>query len=559
MLTRIHIRDFAIIDELELEFGPGMSVLTGETGAGKSILIDALGLVLGDRADSGTVREGADKTEITLALEVREQAPILQWLDEHELGTDDECLLRRVISRDGRSKAYVNGSPTSLQIMRQLGEMLVDIHGQHEHVSLLRADTQRQLLDAHAGNSERLARLDACYRELRALEDRLQSLTTHSREREERLDLLRFQVQELADLRLGADELDALEEEHRRLAHAERLKEASLMAYSALYAADEATLDAGLGKITATLAALVEFDSRLQEPADLLGAAQAQLREAASALRHYADSMDLDPERFAWIESRLADIHQVARKHRTEPTRLPDRQAELETELASLQGAGWDMEGMRERLQELRDEYHSMALAIHEARAAAAEELSKAVTGAMQALGMAGGRFDIDVEFADKHSPTAHGLDRITFNVSANPGQPLKPLQKVASGGELSRISLALQVLAAQGLSVPTLIFDEVDAGIGGAVAEVVGRRLRALGERRQVLCVTHLAQVAAQAHYHFRVSKRSHGQTTRTQVAELEVEERVEEVARMLGGVELTEKTRAHAKEMISRAVHAR
>jgi DNA repair protein RecN (Recombination protein N) len=553
VLTRIHIRDFAIIDELELEFGAGMSVLTGETGAGKSILIDALGLVLGDRAASDAVREGADRAAITLGLDIRHHAEALQWLAEHDLEASEECLLRRVIARDGRSKAYVNGSPAPLQLVRQLGEMLVDIHGQHEHQSLLRGETQRQVLDARADNRERLARLAARYREWRALSLQLQNLTTH--ERDDRIDWLRFQVRELRELNLGADELDTLDEEHRRLAHAGRLKEASWAAYLTLYEADEGSLDARVGSTIAELEVLRDLDSKLGEPVDLLMAGREQLREAASELRRYADDLDVDPQRLAWVEARLAEIHGLARKHRVPPTQLPARLAELESELTSLQGSEFDLEQTEARLKEIESDYLSAAKVIHEARAAAAIELGSAVTAAMQGLGMADGRFEITVELSGKGNPSPHGLDRIEFQVSTNPGQPMKPLHTVASGGELSRISLAIQIIAARGLSIPTLIFDEVDSGIGGAVAEIVGRQLRSLGEHRQVLCVTHLPQVAAQAHHHYRVLKRTHGQTTHTRVVALETEPRVEEIARMLGGVELTDKTRAHAREMIGQA----
>lgn len=555
MLTHIHIRDFAIIDELELEFGPGMSVLTGETGAGKSILIDALGLVFGDRAAADTVREGADRAEITLDLDIRHQNEAQQWLRKRDLEAGEVCLLRRVIARDGRSKTYINGTPTSLQLVRQLGEMLVDIHGQHEHQSLLRGETQRLVLDARAANHELLARLAACYRELRALNLQLQNLTAHGRERDDRLDWLRFQVRELAELDVGADEFATLDEEHRRLAHADRLKEASWAAYLALYETDEDSMDARVGRTVAELETLRDLDSRLGEPIDLLSEARAQLREAASELRRYADGLEVDPQRLRWVETRLASIHDLARKHRVAPAQLRNRRAELEAEMYALQDPEFDLEGVHTRLEGLQNDYLSMAKTIHAARAAVAGELGSAVTGAMQELGMAGGRFETRVEFSDKDSPSAHGLDRIEFHVSANPGQPVKALRTVASGGELSRISLAIQIIAARSLSIPTLIFDEVDAGVGGAVAEVVGRHLRSLGEHRQVLCVTHLPQVAAQAHHHYQVFKRTDGRTIRTQVVALETEPRVEEIARMLGGVELTDKTRAHAREMIGQA----
>ncbi|MDQ3732196.1 MAG: DNA repair protein RecN [Pseudomonadota bacterium] len=555
MLTRIHIRDFAIIEELELELGGGMSVLTGETGAGKSILIDALGLVLGDRAASDAVREGAAKADIMVCIDVRQQTAARAWLVDHDFEAENECWLRRVIARDGRSKAYINGSPAPLNLIRQLGEMLVDIHGQHEHQSLLRSATQRQVLDARADNDERLAKLTTVYQELRALQQRLHALATLGREREDRIDLLRFQIEELTDLNLGADEFDALGEEHRRLAHGERLKEASLTAYAALYEGEEDTLDALIGRIINELEPLRALDEALGEPTELLSGAQVQVREAANELRRYGDRLDIDPERLAQVEARLADIHHLARKHRLEPAQLPAHLTALEAELASLQDPEFDLAQIQERLAMLAEDYRSQAQAIHDARAAAAVALSTAVTDAMQDLGMSGGRFEATVKYQADAEPEPYGLDRIEFQVSGGAGQALGALHKIASGGELSRISLAIQIVAARSLGIPTLIFDEVDAGIGGGVAEAVGLQLRRLSEQRQVMCVTHLPQVAAQAHHHIQVNKRTRKQTTGTQVVTLNNQERVEEIARMLGGLELTDKTRAHAEEMINRA----
>ncbi len=555
MLTRIHIRDFAIIEELELELGGGMSVLTGETGAGKSILIDALGLVLGDRAASDAVREGAAKADITVCIDVRQQSNVRAWLVDHDFEVENECWLRRVITHDGRSKAYINGSPTPLNLIRQLGEMLVDIHGQHEHQSLLRSTTQRQVLDARADNDERLTKLNATYQELRMLQQRLDALAAHGREREDRIDLLRFQIEELTDLNLGTDEFSALGEEHRRLAHGGRLKEASLTAYAALYEGEEDTLDTRIGRIINELQSLRALDEALGEPTELLSGAQVQLREAANELRRYGDHLDIDPERLAGVEARLADIHHLARKHRVDPAQLPAHLTALEAELASLQDPEFDLAQVQERLAILSEDYRLQAQAIHDARAAAAAALSTAVTDAMQDIGMSGGRFEASVRYQDDAEPGPYGLDRIEFQVSGGPGQALGALHKVASGGELSRVSLAIQMVAARSLGIPTLIFDEVDAGIGGGVAEAVGRQLRRLSDQRQVLCVTHLPQVAAQAHHHIRVNKRTRQPTTSAHVVTLSNQERVEEVARMLGGLELTDKTRAHAEEMIDRA----
>src|SRR5680860_1422946 len=555
MLARIHIRDFAIIDELELEFGPGMSVLTGETGAGKSILIDALGLVLGDRADAGTVRTGAERAEITLALDIEQRGTARAWLNEHDFEEDGECLLRRVVSRDGRSRAYINGSPAALQLLRQFGEMLVDIHGQHEHQSLLRNAVQRELLDAHAANSARLRRLTEIYHELRGLREKVSGFAEQVREREDRMDLLRFQSLDLTQLALAEGEFETLGEEHRRLAHAGQLRDVTSQAYLALYESDEGTVDGRLGHVIADLESLRKLDGAVAEPLDLLTTAQAQLRVAASLLRRYTDQLELDPQRLTWVEARIADIHNLARKHRLAPAEIPARQRELEAELATLESPEYDLERLNQRLQSLAEDYGLAARAVHSARTSAAENLGRAVSAAMQDLGLAGGRFEISVDFDDTRDIAPSGLDRIEFLVSANPGQPLRPLAKVASGGELSRISLAIQIVAANDLSIPTLIFDEVDSGIGGAVAEVVGRQLRSLSGQRQVLCVTHLPQVAAQTHHHYQVSKETRGRRTQTRVALLDNLQKVDEIARMLGGLEMTAKTRAHAQEMIGRA----
>ncbi len=555
MLTRIHIRNFAIIEALELELGRGMSVLTGETGAGKSILIDALGLVLGDRAASDAVRKGASKADITVCIDIRQQDAARAWLVDHDFEAEDECWIRRVITRDGRSRAYINGSPAPLNLIRQLGEMLVDIHGQHEHQSLLRSATQRQVLDVRADNDDRLAKLTTVYQELRALQKRLNALATLGREREDRIDLLRFQIDELSNLNLGPHEFNALGEEHRRLAHGERLKEASLTAYAVLYGDEEDTLDARISRIINELEPLRALDEVLGEPTELLSGAQLQLREAAAELRRYGDRLDIDPERLAQVEARLADIHHLARKHRLEPSQLPAHLTALEAELDSLQNPDFDLVRIQERVAMLVEDYRSHARAVHDARAAAAVELSAAVTDAMQDIGMSGGRFEAMVKYQADTEPQPYGLDRIEFQVSGGPGQILGALHKIASGGELSRISLAIQIVAARSLSIPTLIFDEVDAGIGGGVAEAVGRQLRRLSHRRQVLCVTHLPQVAAQAHHHIQVNKRTRKRTAGTQVMTLSNQERVEEIARMLGGLEMTDKTRAHAEEMIDRA----
>jgi len=555
MLTHIHIRNFAIIDELDLDLSGGMTALTGETGAGKSIVVDALGLVLGDRADSAVVRHGAAKADISVSVDLAELPAAREWLEAHDLEAEDECLLRRVVSHDGRSKIYINGAPSTLQLVRELGNLLVDIHGQHEHQSLLRRDMQRELLDDFAGNQKPRAAVAEAFRHWKGLRERLDSLALAGDERQARVELLRFQVGELEALDLKPGEHEELNEEHQRLAHAGRLLEITEGAYTALYDADEQSVHSLLGHELHALEEAAELDGALKEPAELVTSAQIQLREAADALRHYADAMDLDPERLSFLDERLGLLHDLARKHRVKPEELPDHHQRLASELTELEGDTYDVEALEAELGKAEAAYRGAANALRASRIKAARELNKGVTEAMQGLGMEGGHFEIAVSPDEDERFAAHGLDDIEFQVSANPGQPIQPLAKVASGGELSRISLAIQMIAARSVTVPTLVYDEVDTGIGGAVAEMVGRQLRRLGETRQVLCVTHLPQVAAQAHHHLQVAKRKGRDTTQTRIETLEAGQRVEEIARMLGGVELTEQTLAHAEEMIQRA----
>ena len=555
MLTHIHIRNFAIIDELDLDLADGMTALTGETGAGKSIVVDALGLVLGDRADSSVVRHGAAKADIAATFDISKLEAARDWLDANDLEGEDECLLRRVISHDGRSKLYINGSPATLQTVRELGNLLVDIHGQHEHQSLLRRDAQRELLDDFAGNEKLLEETAGRFRRWQELDQRLAALSTQGDERRARIELLRFQVGELDALKLQPNEYAELSEEHERLAHGGRLLEIGEEGYNTLYEAEEQSIHSLLAHQIHNLEEATALDPSLKETLELLKSAQIQVREAADALRHYADALDLDPERLDYVDERLGLMHSLARKHRIKPEELPARFQQLSEELTELDGDAFDVDAIQRDLAAADKAYREVAEKLRARRIAAARELNKGVTEAMQGLGMEGGHFEIAVTPDEGERYSLHGLDDVEFQVSANPGQPIQPLAKVASGGELSRISLAIQMIAARSVTVPTLIYDEVDTGIGGAVAEVVGRQLRRLGVSRQVLCVTHLPQVAAQAHHHLQVAKKKGRDSTQTRIAVLKDDQRIEEIARMLGGVELTEQTLAHAEEMIQRA----
>ena len=552
MLKHIHIRDFAIIDELELELGSGMTALTGETGAGKSILLDALGLVLGDRADSQAVRAGAERAEVTAEFEVPAQGSVEQWLADQDLDAEGECTLRRVVGADGRSRGYINARKAPLALLRELGEQLVDIHGQHEHQSLLRRDAQRELLDGFADNARALQAVDGAYREWRAAHGRLERLGADRGDRSERLDLLRYQVDELRRLDLAEGEIEALDEEQQRLAHAGELIEGCQRALAMLYDEDRCA-HALLAGAADGVDGLTGRDERLAPASEMIHNALIQCDEAATALRAYAADVELDPDRLAEVEQRLSAVHDLARKHRVEPGELPALAERLAQELDELEHADERAAALEQEVERLAEAWHGHAQALHEARVEAAQRLGEAVTAAMQELGMAGGAFECRVEASPDTRPNPQGHDRVEFRVTANPGQPLAPLRRVASGGELSRISLAIQMIGSGSAGIPTQIFDEVDAGIGGSIAATVGDRLRALGARSQVLCVTHLAQVAASAHHHLQVSKSATEEETRAHLRPLTAGERIEEVARMLGGRRITEQSRAHARELLA------
>jgi DNA repair protein RecN (Recombination protein N) len=554
MITSLQIRNFAIIDAVELELGPGLSVLTGETGAGKSILVDALGLALGDRADARSVRAGAERAEIALTIDVADLPGLRSRLEEEMLDDGEECLIRRVVSAEGRSRAYVNGQQVAVQTLRAIGELVIDIHGQHEHQSLMRPNAQRRLLDRHGGHETLLAAVGAAYERWQSLRDELDAVAGPVDERNARLELLRFQAVELAELGLGEEELAALESEHHRLAHADRLAAGVQTVLDEVFDA-EASAQARLGRALRTLSELAGYDPALSASAELLEQAEIQLSEAADDLRRYGDRLEIDPERQDWVEQRLGTIRQLARRHRVDDGELHAVLPALEEEIDRLAHAEERAARIEAELAEAERAYEHAATALHEARVEAAAELGGRVSEIMQELGMPGGRLVIEVERSDTTRVRPHGQDTVTFLVAANPGQPPRPLARVASGGELSRISLAIQVVAADASTIPCMVFDEVDTGVGGGVAEIVGRRLRQLGRSRQVLCVTHLPQVASQGHSHLSVSKTADGGETRTSIQALSDAGRVEELARMLGGVRITSRTRAHAEEMLKSA----
>jgi DNA repair protein RecN (Recombination protein N) len=554
MLTYLQIRDFAIIDAIELEVHPGLTVLTGETGAGKSILVDALQLLAGGRAGSEVVRHGAERAEITGTFDLsKTPRELKRWLEEQsiDVGAGDELSIRRVVSSDGRSRAYLNGQAVAIQALREAGNILIDIHGQHEFQSLTRSAAQRDLLDGYGRLEQAAGQVGISHRVWLGLLNRTLELESQARDRDAKLELLRYQVSELNALQLKEGEFEALVDERARLANRGKLAEATQTALSLLYEGEEGSAHAGVSRALQALQVVGSVDPKLAAVMPMVEEAAIQIREASRELAHYRDGLDLDTSRQAQVESRLAAIEELARKNRAHPGELMARAAELNAELASIERADTDLAALRKDLAAALEEFRTLASQLSAKRTTAGRALSKDISTRMQSLGMAGGRFQVEVTQDGTQEPTQHGVDQIEFRVTANPGQPLRPLSKVASGGELSRLSLAVQVSVAA-RETRCMVFDEVDSGIGGAIAEIVGRELRSLGERGQVLCVTHLPQVASQGHHHLRVAKSNDGRTTRTSLTHLTPVDRVEEIARMLGGVEVTGKAREHAKEML-------
>ena len=552
MLTHLQIRDFAIIDAIELELRPGLTVLTGETGAGKSILVDALQLLAGGRAGAEVVRHGAERAEISGTFDLA-QAPreLKQWLEEQSLGGGEELIIRRVVAADGRSRAYLNGQSVPLQLLREAGNILIDIHGQHEFQSLMRSAAQRELLDGYGKHESLASHVGIAHRVWLEILNRTLDLETKARDRDAKLELLRYQVNELNALHLKDGEIVSLTEERARLANRGRLAEGAQSALQQLFESEEGSAHAGVSRALQALRNLASLDPKIASVVPVLEEASIQIKEAARELEHYRESLDMDSARQDEVEKRLSAIEELARKNRVKPEELIERTGQLVTELEGLERAELDLAVLKKDLANALDSYRGQAQQLSARRVTAGRALAKDITTRMQTLGMAGGRFQVEVTQDGNADPAQHGIDQIEFRVTANPGQPLRALSKVASGGELSRLSLAVQVSCAA-RETRCMVFDEVDSGIGGAIAEIVGRELRSLGSRGQVLCVTHLPQVASQGHHHLRVMKLTDGKTTRTALTELSSGDRVEELARMLGGVEVTAKAREHAKEML-------
>jgi DNA repair protein RecN (Recombination protein N) len=553
VLAHLSVRDFAIVARLDLDLHAGMTVLTGETGAGKSILIDALGLTLGERASTKVVRSGAERAEVVAIFEFGQDCHAARYLAEQDLASaDDECILRRVIGSDGRSRAQVNGRPVPLQTLRELGDLLVDIHGQHEHQSLLRGVAQRRILDEYAGHGAALEGLAALHDQWQTTRAAIENLTGGPEQRAQRIDFLRYQIKELDGLDIQSGELERLDREHRRLSHASELLTICGHSVDDIDGDGEMSLTARLARVLAALEKMLAMDHGVENIRTLLDGAGIQLSEAATELRRYRDSIDLDPGRLQVLNERLTAIHDAARKHQVEARELAALHQRLREEIAELEGSSARLMALQSALQDCLQAYADAARELHDSRVRAAETLSQAISSNIRELGMPRGQLHIDVQAQFEAPPSRTGADSVTFQVAINPGQPPLPLAKVASGGELSRISLAIQVIATHTSGVPTLIFDEVDAGVGGRVAEIVGRELRCLANNRQVLCVTHLPQVASLAQQHVQVQKRSQRRQTHTDLRNLSGEGRVEEIARMLGGVTITDQALAHARQML-------
>ncbi|MED5606350.1 DNA repair protein RecN [Pseudomonas sp. JH-2] len=558
MLVHLSVHNYAIVEHLDLELAAGMTVITGETGAGKSIMLDALGLALGDRADSGVVRPGADKADILASFDVGAIAEARDWLAERDLEQDGPCILRRVITTEGRSRGYINGTPCTLGDLKALGELLIDIHSQHEHQSLLKADTHRRLLDEYAGSQDLARQVQLAAQRWKQTRHELDRLSRSGDEQRARHQLLSYQLDELENLALGENELEELEAAHKTLSNAGALLGACRQVVDMCSESDAGNV---LSVLTACLNRLTAFQSQpaaLAEAVNLLSSAQIQVEEAVGELNRFVDNFDADPGRLQQLEERMDAIYGLARKHRVQPHDLQALQQRLLEELEALNADDEAAERLAEELAAYQRHYQEKAAELSTLRRQAAPQLAASVETEMQRLGMPGGRFAIELDDTPAAEPQANGLEQLEFLVSANPGQPLKGLARVASGGELSRISLAIQVITAQTSRVPTLVFDEVDVGIGGPTAEVVGQLLRRLGEGGQVLTVTHLPQVAAQGHQHLFVHKERDSSETRTAVANLKKAERIEEIARMLGGVDMTKESLAHARKMVDRALHS-
>tara|TARA_B100001113_G_scaffold92252_1_gene73881 strand:+ start:489 stop:2153 length:1665 start_codon:yes stop_codon:yes gene_type:complete len=551
MLRSLQIRNFAIIDEIDITFKDDMTVLTGETGAGKSILIDALSLVLGERGSSNLIRNKEKRAEYTAEFEITNNKNALNWLVEKSLENENECILRRTISPDGKSRSFINGNTVNLQSLKSLGELLVDIHGQHFHQSLCKKNVQRDLLDHFGGLSDTKNKIKSIFNEWRTLSTQLTEMIENDKNKADRIDLLSFQSKELNELALSSGEYDSLNSEFKKINNIEKINRGINSLIDCLQSNEITNVEQMLSDSIKNIDTLATFDNSLEETKNLLSEAEINVSEAIGNLSRYGESIDYDNQKSREIEERINSIISLSRKHRADPDELIDIKIQIEKELDALNHSQTSIEEIQKNMNDLRKEYDDLSIKLTRMRVESGKKLSGLVADSMNELGMTGGIFK--VEIIPSRNISQHGNDDITFQISANPGQKPQPISNVASGGELSRMSLAIQVITSNGTNIPTMIFDEVDSGIGGAIAEVVGKKLKDLSQNKQVLCVTHLAQVASKGSSHIRINKLTDNKKTKIFASKLNSDERVEEIARMIGGIELTEKTREYAKEMLS------
>ncbi|MEE9396826.1 MAG: DNA repair protein RecN [Methylococcales bacterium] len=552
MLRSLSIRDLAVVATLDLDLNQGLTVLTGETGAGKSILLTALGLALGERADSSYVRPDCLRAEINLDFDISAIPAAQQWLEDNALDEEDQCLIRRIVGADGRSKAFVNGRPITLQSLQSLTSHLVEIHGQHAHLTLLKSEEQRRLLDESAGNTPLQKKVSTLFQQWNDTRTALKEMVQQTEDQAAREELLRFQIDELNQLDFTSLDYSALVEEFNRHANLDKILATGQHEINRLYDDEQFSLNSQLGQAIDALSEISEIAPEYLEVTQMLNDAQIQIQESVQQLRRQQDQLESDPQRLKWLDEQLAVIHSLARKHQIAPEQLPQTFEEFNCELGRLTHSTEKIDELQQSLKAIESQYEKAANDLSNHRKKYAKILDTEITAIIRTLGMPEGEFHIKIENPPDPQPKPHGIDQIEYFIRTNPGLPSRPLGKTASGGELSRISLAIQVAATHSKATPTMIFDEVDAGIGGGVAEIVGQRLRNLADNKQLLCVTHLPQVAAQGHHHLMVTKNSEQHSTQTEVKLLSENQREQEIARMLGGVKITPQTLAHAQEML-------
>ncbi|MEZ9231780.1 DNA repair protein RecN [Vibrio amylolyticus] len=551
MLAHLSVNNFAIVKSLQLELSKGMTSITGETGAGKSIAIDALGLCLGGRAEAGMVRQGEEKTEVSAAFSLENNLHATRWLEDNDLLDGNDCILRRIISKEGRSRAFINGSPVPLSQLKSLGQMLINIHGQHAHHQLMKSDNQMAMLDQYAGHTNLLKNTRNAYQKWRNADNNLKQLKENSATNQAQKQLLEYQIKELNGLSLGEEEYEQLEQEHKRLSNSGELASTCQQAIELIYEGEEVNALSILQSANQSLIQLAELDEKLVDLPNMVSDALIQLEEANAELRSYLDNIDVDPARMAFVEERFSKVMSIARKHHVMPEELYQHHQDLLAQIEALDCSNERLDELEQELEEKYQAFLASAEKLHKSRNRYAKELNKLISASMHELSMEKAKFCIDIDNENTH-PSPLGIDSVCFLVSTNPGQPMQPIAKVASGGELSRISLAIQVITAQKVDTPSLIFDEVDVGISGPTAAVVGKMLRTLGQSTQVLCVTHLPQVAGCGHQQLFVAKSTKSGKTETQMHTLDTEARISELARLLGGSEITQSTLANAKELL-------